>query len=327
MRIPTIGVYAVILCMMILAACSPAESDDLPTRAQLPDPTETPVTIAENATGTPDGEEVRDATLPPTFTPTDTPTITPSMTITDTPTPTMTPTFTPSATFTPSPVPTIAPEERPLLGLLEEAARATVLPGSFISQATPVSGSGITIVGGTVPAQITQPAQSVAPAVNCPFFPPGGFGAVFNNNPDIARQLGCPQGNPPNVVTRSGAHQPFERGLMLWIEPDIYVLYSATNSFFRYDDTFTAGVDPENGAEQPPAGFASPVRGFLKVWANNPPVRNGLGWALSNEIGAQATVQRFDNGFMVWFANRGDVLVFITSDGVTGSWRAFAGTF
>lgn len=310
---------SILLIILLLAACAPEDGDPLPTRAELP-PTsadtpreELPPTFTPTATET--------ATPSPTTTPTVT--LTPSMTITDTPSPT--------ATITPSPtdLPTIAPEERPLLGLLEEAMRATVLPNSFLPSG---SDSGIeiigspTIVAGGAPG-VVQPPQPAAPSTNCAFFPPGGFGNIYASNPDFARQIGCPAGNPPDVLTRAGAIQPFENGLMIWLDPHIYVLYSASDSFIRFNDTFQEGVDPETSDETAPAGLQAPVRGFLKVWQSSPDIRSGLGWATQPETGGQTTTLSFQNGMMIWFQNRPDTIALISTDGGAGVWRVFSGGF
>jgi hypothetical protein len=49
----------------------------------------------------------------------------------------------------------------------------------------------------------------------------------------------------------------------------------------------------------PPAGLVQPVRGFGKVWREEPGVRERLGWGLANEQGTEAFVQSFENGLMV----------------------------
>jgi len=118
----------------------------------------------------------------------------------------------------------------------------------------------------------------------------------FFSLPGLA--LPCPASAP---VYTPAAQQPFEHGLMIWLQSTgaIYVLYGngtpkaagqPPDGFVQYQDTWKEG-DPENDPSlTPPAGLYQPVRGFGKVWRANE--QNNLGWALSPEQGFQAVVQR-----------------------------------
>jgi hypothetical protein len=351
-------------CMLIacavLAACetsTPAQSPDaLPTLAQLPVATGPLPTQAVTSTYTTDASTAlaaqassnpadaatqnARATLPATWTAS--PTRTPIPTITLSPSVTVTPsaTITETPTHTPTPLPTIPPESRAITSLLQQAANATVLPTDFkvpsyegfIAQVTPTpftsqSGSGADNVIVLPPGNGAAPTSSSNS--NCTFLPPGGFGTLFRDNPDIADQIGCPSGSPPDVVQINAAWQRFERGLMIWLSGTIYVLNDVGSRFSEYTDTFDANSDPADISVQvsssPPSGLQLPVRGFGKIWANNSAVRDSLGFATQGEIGDVATVQRFNNGVMVSFPGRQDILVLI--GGNSGSWRAFVGQF
>jgi hypothetical protein len=96
---------------------------------------------------------------------------------------------------------------------------------------------------------------------------------------------------PTPVMTQiQVAEQVFERGRMLWIEPQrkIWVMADSSTgsgSWIVYDDTFRDG-EPENDPTlSPPEGMYQPQRGFGKVWRDNPTVREQLGWALTPEFG------------------------------------------
>lgn len=337
------------MCILWLTACDTDNDDDaLPTLAAMPESTSEAVVNAIPAGTTPEAESGR-ATLPATFTPTDTPTLTPTIsatfTVTVTPSATITDTPTPTAT----PLPTIAPEERPLLAFVQTAGAFTPIPegvnvpnmqGTQFAapvSATPFLTPTMTLPGPGVPPTLPPPVTpvtlpTVPPVAStsttaCDFFPPGGFGTIYTSNPDIARQLGCPDGNPPDVLSIATAVQSFQNGLMIWLDGDIYVLYDETDAYQYYADTFDAASDPDVSGESPPAGLLAPVRGFLKVWANNPAVRAGLGWAETAEQGTQATVLRFVNGMMIWLPVRSDVLVLIGPPQGSGSWRSVTGSF
>ncbi len=306
----TISRIFLLLILFLLAACGGGEStetSDLPTLAQLPTATNTPL--------------VR-PTLPPTFTPTPTNTVTPSPTISLTFT--ITPSLTITDTTTPTPTRTLTntPEPRAVNSLLELALQATVLPSDYYVPGTQPGTSGGN-TGGTGGG--TSPGCSVYPA--------GGFGLVFSNDPTLAAQLGCPTGNPPLTLSLQAAYQQFERGTMIWLvdtPTSIYVLYS-DGSFQRFDDSFVPGVDPVSGGELSPPGLFEPVNGFGKVWRTFDNVRAQLGWATIQEAGTLATVQNFERGRMVHLPNRGDILIFTTTVGgamgTTGSWRSVPGTF
>lgn len=320
--------YLLSILGLLLAACAPATNGgELPTVARLED------LVPPTATTSPD-EATRIAlppTLPPTFTPT------PSETPTSAPTETPTITVTPSATITdtPSPtateLPTIAPEERPLAGLLEAALRATVLPPELLPPPGAAPTSTVFLPPPVPPGATSSVLVPTSPAqagTQCSFLPPGGFGTIFVTNPDLARGLGCPVGAPPDVLLLNSAWQPFQNGLMVWVEGrGIYVFYNLTSAFQRYDDTFQEGIDPFDSGETPPAGLIAPVRGFNKVWSNFSNVRAGLGWGTAPETGTPATVMVFQNGLMIWLQNRGDVLVLIGTNNLNGSWRSVVGRF
>ena len=101
----------------------------------------------------------------------------------------------------------------------------------------------------------------------------------------------CPVGEATQVA---GAFQSFQGGYMFWRGDtgEIYVLLAGGfPSLQRYQDTWAEGETFDVG-ESPPAGLYQPVRGFGKVWATQPGVRNQLGWATAEERGYTMTVQR-----------------------------------
>lgn len=309
----------------VLSACSPTAAD-LPTLAVLP--TLTPTTAALVATLPPR------TTLPPTFIATFSPTPAPSATPTATPEASPTPSVTPSATITdtPSPTPTLEPtlppEARPLTSLLELAARTTLLPTDFVvpayqgfNVALPTSPASLPFVPmGTIIAPAGAAPPPIMMPITCAFYPPAAFGQVFAILSDVAVRLGCPVGNPPDVIARNGAWQPFQNGLMIWLSGDIYVLY-ANGNYEYHADTFNAALDPETLPDVAPLGLVAPVRGFAKVWANQPTVRAGLGWGTAPETGATARTLAFQNGLMVAFDGRADTLVLVGGR-VIGNWRS-----
>jgi hypothetical protein len=154
---------------------------------------------------------------------------------------------------------------------------------------------------------------------------PNGFTTVYQKDKALQAALGCPQ-SP--AISISGATLRFDNGLMLWASSladqprkAIYALFS-NGSYIRFEDNWTEGVDPVDPGEVAPAGKKTPIRGFGKVWKNNPTAHNGLGWAVGDEAGTGAQIQRFERGEMLYIAALNQIYIF-----VDGKWRAEAIAF
>lgn len=116
---------------------------------------------------------------------------------------------------------------------------------------------------------------------------------------NVTVTIACPisdtyEGCPLSQNSISAAYQTFERGLMLWRGDTrkIYVLYNS-GGYEVYDDTWTPDQPADTG-ETPPPGLILPARGFGKVWANNPGVRSGLGWANGQEASYTARIEVYN---------------------------------
>jgi hypothetical protein len=316
-----------ILIITVTAACASeteTENGDLPTRVQVATfdtsdgaPTEVVAVFTAGATVT------QTDSLPPSYTPTPrasaTGTIAPSVTISVTPSSTITDTPSPTVTWTPSA--TLEPD--PLVSLAELALQATVLPPTYIVPAAPVVPGGTQAAGQPLPPIITATSASIVPTLdtNCQFLPDGNFGLALSNNPTLLGQMGCPVGAPPTPTQLSVAIQGFERGWMLWVSqptPTIYALFE--DGFYRrYPDTWNPATDAASSGEPPPPDRLEPVRGFGKVWRDNPEVRDGLGWGINGEQGDTASVLSFAQGQMIFLPSRGEIFV-ITGDSTQGGW-------
>ena len=69
----------------------------------------------------------------------------------------------------------------------------------------------------------------------------------------------------------------------------IYVLY-ADGTYQAYEDTWVEGEIVEIEGT-PPQGLVAPRRGFGKLWAIQPGVRDRLGWATAEELGYTMLVE------------------------------------
>lgn len=113
---------------------------------------------------------------------------------------------------------------------------------------------------------------------------------------------GCP-GTP--ALFAPAAEQSFEHGYMVWMdevwaggEPGIYVLYDDDIFSPRWDffaDTYVED-EPLCDPGEPPDDLLQPVRGFGKVWCEQPgyapSVRERLGWATAPEQPFAGALQR-----------------------------------
>lgn len=203
---------------------------------------------------------------------------------------TQTPTFTPTTTDTP------------------------VTPGAFgyVPVGSGISGSGAITTGG---------------GGTCGVVPQGMIGTVFQSDPGIAAAIGCPLAGASSAA--SSAYQPFQNGVMIWVstlglqpQAAIYAVFN-NGTYQRFNDTFQDGVDPASSGAAAPAGLLEPVRGFGKVWRDNPTVRDTLGWATAGESGGSAQVLLFERGEMVSISQAGQTYIMIT--GAPGTWTARSG--
>lgn len=92
------------------------------------------------------------------------------------------------------------------------------------------------------------------------------------------------------------AYEPFERGHMVWRSDtrEIYVLY-ADGRYETHDDTWNEG-DLVDIPDTPPPGLYTPVRGFGNLYAHQPHVDEGLGWATAPEAGYTMATETIPGG-------------------------------
>lgn len=100
----------------------------------------------------------------------------------------------------------------------------------------------------------------------------------------------CPAGDS---IISAAAEQPFEGGVMIWLEvtDSIYVFDRSDFSWQRFEDTWSEEQPESDPAIVPPAERFQPIRGFGKVWRDNPEVQDRLGWALGPELGFESILQ------------------------------------
>lgn len=82
------------------------------------------------------------------------------------------------------------------------------------------------------------------------------------------------------------AYQPFEHGYMFWIRSTNQIFVLVTGENWRvFPDFFVEGEQETDPTYQAPTRLLQPRRGFGKVWRDNLPVRNSIGWGTYREVG------------------------------------------
>ncbi len=99
------------------------------------------------------------------------------------------------------------------------------------------------------------------------------------------------------------AEQQFEGGWMVWLQPNSQIwLMTVDNAGLKvwsvYDDTFSDGQAESDPQIVPPEGLYQPVRGFGKLWRENPEVRLKLGWAVGPETGHTTRYRYYHGGHL-----------------------------
>lgn len=132
----------------------------------------------------------------------------------------------------------------------------------------------------------SDPIQaSEAVEISLPFQWPCNHSYFFEPAPAL-----CPASL---AIESSAAEQPFEGGVMIWLEftESVYIFDRDDSSWRRFDDTWSEEQPESDPAIVPPAGLFQPIRGFGKVWRENPEIREKLGWALGPELGFESILQ------------------------------------
>jgi hypothetical protein len=130
--------------------------------------------------------------------------------------------------------------------------------------------------------------------------------------------IGCPLAPAHDVAL---ADQQFERGVMIWAGQGLGRIYAIRSdplpvTWTSYIDGWQEG-QPESGGLTPPAGLREPIRGFGKVWREQPGVRQALGWATSPERGDSGIVQSFTGGGAIVYMQGSNFLYLFGPNGMT----------
>lgn len=153
----------------------------------------------------------------------------------------------------------------------------------------------------------------------------------------IAQPTGCPVAP---YTTKAAVIQPFEHGVMIWLEESrqIYALAEGHSySPIITEDTWTPDLPESDPTIIPPAGFYQPVRGFGLIWRTQSfydnsytPARDALGWATAPEapvtVGYQCynVLWKWGAGYLQCYLLTADKIYLAGNGAPFGSWREWS---
>ena len=148
------------------------------------------------------------------------------------------------------------------------------------------------------------------------FRPEGDFALNWENNVDTQQALGWALTAQPTSST--AALQRFDNGVMIWAQETgrIYAVLH-DGRWFSFEDTCSEGEAEFDPAFSPPEGRQQPMRGFGKLWREQPDLRDAIGWALAKEEPATATRQPFERGEIL----RVGVFMYTMAGEEAGRWK------
>jgi hypothetical protein len=147
------------------------------------------------------------------------------------------------------------------------------------------------------PAEDTLPAATPTNTIS----PPPTQTPAPTQSPEPEGPTPLPEVFPTPVEAQIRvAEQIFEHGRMFWLEPtdEIWAILE-DGSWEKYSNSFQEG-DPENDPTltSPAANLQQPIRGFGKVWREEPDLRDRLGWAIDIEYGYDTAYRYMHGGYV-----------------------------
>jgi hypothetical protein len=138
--------------------------------------------------------------------------------------------------------------------------------------------------------------------------------ALVESNPELKRRLGEATGPERSVRL---VEQSFQGGIMLGRgDTDrIYALVRYSGRYESFANSWRPGEVLPPAGQRPPGTF-EPLRGFGKIWRNEPSVKLQLGWPVYEERAALGTLQPYAGGTLIRSA--GGIAYALLDD---GTWR------
>lgn len=145
----------------------------------------------------------------------------------------------------------------------------------------------------TVAPRLSEPAILINPGAT------GGTAlvALLDGIADLQARLGAAKGAERAVQL---SEQAFQGGAMLRRADgnQVFALIRSNNRWSSYGNTWRPGEVLASAGARPP-GTLEPLRGFGKVWREQPAVKLELGWPVYDERAALGSFQSFAHGTLV----------------------------
>ncbi len=174
-----------------------------------------------------------------------------------------------------------------------------ITPTQTISATKPITAALVPMASPTPGGPTPTPPAPLAGEPSAGLYrPEGAFASQWEKDTRLQQGLGWAKTAASG--TTATAIQTFDHGTMIWRSDtqQIYAIY-ADRTWTVFTDTFKEG-DAENDPNlRVPQGKLQPMRGFGKIWRENPAVREKLGWATAKEQGISSPLQNFEHGFML----------------------------
>lgn len=189
----------------------------------------------------------------------------------------------------------VAPPTEITIDTPESAATATVEGDNLETEEPQATTIAVEEAEPVAEATAAPQAEENFPAA-CGIAPEARLATLLQSRTTLAEVLGCPIAEAEQTWA---AWALFEQdNQMVWLQnPDL--IFAIYDDFWHgYEDSYEEG-EPEVpvGAPLPSkAGHMIPIRGFGKVWIQ---ISEEMGFAVSEESGYDATLQRFENGWLV----------------------------
>ncbi|MCX6046655.1 MAG: hypothetical protein NT075_16240 [Chloroflexi bacterium] len=177
---------------------------------------------------------------------------------------------------------------------------ATALtPTQTLTATKPITAELVPLASPTVSGPTPTPPAPLAGEPPAGLYrPEGAFASQWEKDTRLQQGLGWAK--TAAAGTTAAAIQTFDHGTMIWRSDtqQIYVIY-ADRTWAVFTDTFKEGDAESDPNLRVPQGKLQPMRGFGKIWRENPTVHDKLGWATAKEQGINSPLHNFEHGFML----------------------------
>ena len=186
----------------------------------------------------------------------------------------------------------------------------TAYVGMFLGEAQPEDSGPV--INPTLLSNLPVTPTSSFVEGRCSIPPDTKLGTTWATDAAVVSRLGCPI---EYLVSFNGSLQIFERGVMYWRPTgEIWAVAPGEGRYWYVP----VAPPPLPEPVVAPNGLRAPVLGFGGVWGSVPGVRDGIGFAQTDEQQASLATQRFEGGTLLVDASSGQVFVLYADSTLAG---------